>query len=87
MKYVSRFSPYIQQEVDFLTVSMIAYAVHYANKIEAKKRKSTFWDQGNRSNIWLEVASRRQKVNTPFKIDSTKARLSQEPLLERQKAT
>ena len=36
LKYVSGLSPYIKQEVDFLTVSTLADAFHYANNIESK---------------------------------------------------
>ena len=36
LKYISILSPYIQQEMEFLTVSMLANAFHYATKLEAK---------------------------------------------------
>ena len=36
LKHVNSLSPYIQQEMEFLTVSMLADAFHYANKLEAK---------------------------------------------------
>ena len=36
LKYVSGLSPYIQQEMEFLTVSMLADAFHYDIKLEAK---------------------------------------------------
>ena len=38
LKYVGRLSPYIQQEMEFLTVSMLVDAFHYANKLEAKQK-------------------------------------------------
>ena len=38
LKYVSGLSPYIQQEMDFLTVSALKDAFHYARKIEAKQK-------------------------------------------------
>ena len=42
-KYVSSLSPYIQQEMEFLTISTLANAFHYANKLEAKQKgKSHF---------------------------------------------
>ena len=36
LKYVNELSPYIQQEMDFLTIITLASAFHYANKREAK---------------------------------------------------
>ena len=43
LKYVSVLSLYIQQEMDFLTVSTLVDAFHYTNKLEAKhKGKSCF---------------------------------------------
>ena len=43
LKYISGLSPYIQQEMDFLTVNTLVDAFHYANKLEAKqKRKICF---------------------------------------------
>ena len=36
LKYVSGLSPYIQQEMDFLTVIMVVDAFHYASKTESK---------------------------------------------------
>ena len=39
LKYVNGLSPYIQQEMEFLTVSMLADAFHYACKIEAKQKR------------------------------------------------
>ena len=38
LKYVSGLSPYIQQEMEFLSVSMLEDAFHYANKIETKQK-------------------------------------------------
>ena len=38
LKYVSRLSPCIQQEMEFLTISTLAGAFHYAGKIEAKQK-------------------------------------------------
>ena len=38
LKYVNGLFPYIQQEMDFLIVSMLADAFHYANKLEAKQK-------------------------------------------------
>ena len=38
LKYIGGLSPYIHQEMDFMTVSMIVYAFHYANKIESKQK-------------------------------------------------
>ena len=43
MKYVSGLSPYIQQEMEFLTVNTLMDEFHYASKVEAKhKGKSCF---------------------------------------------
>ena len=39
LKYVSGLSPYIQQEMEFLTVSTLADAFHYARKIEFKQKE------------------------------------------------
>ena len=36
LKYVNGLSPHIQQEMEFLTISMLADAFHYASKLEAK---------------------------------------------------
>ena len=36
MKYVKGLSPYIQQEMEFLTVNMLVDAFHYVSKLEAK---------------------------------------------------
>ena len=38
LKYVSGLSPYIQQEIEFLSVSTLVDAFHYANNIEAKQK-------------------------------------------------
>ena len=38
LKYVSGLSPYIQKEMEFLTVSMLVDAFHYTNKLEAKQK-------------------------------------------------
>ena len=38
MKYVSCLSLYIQQEMEFLTVSTLADAFHYSGKLEAKQK-------------------------------------------------
>ena len=38
VKYVSGFSLYIQQEMEFLTVNMLADAFHYTSKLEAKQK-------------------------------------------------
>ena len=38
LKYVSVLSPYIQQEMEFLTISTLADAFHYTSKLEAKKK-------------------------------------------------
>ena len=38
LKYVSILSPYIQQEMEFLTVSTLANAFHYTSKLEAKQK-------------------------------------------------
>ena len=37
LKYVSGLSPYIQQEMEFLTVRILVDAFNYANKLEAKQ--------------------------------------------------
>ena len=37
-KYVSGLSTYIQQEMEFLTVSTLVDACHYAIKLEAKQK-------------------------------------------------
>ena len=43
LKYVNGLSPYIQQEMDFLSVIMLANAFHYSIKLEAKQKgKSHF---------------------------------------------
>ena len=36
LKYVSGLSPYIQQEMELLTVNTLADAFHYTIKLEAK---------------------------------------------------
>ena len=36
LKYISGLSLYIQQDMEFLTVSTLVDAFHYVNKIEAK---------------------------------------------------
>ena len=41
LKYVNYLSPYIQQEVEFLTISTLADEFHYTNKIEAKQKGKT----------------------------------------------
>ena len=38
LKYIGGFSPYIQKEMDFLTVSMLVDAFHYTNKLESKHK-------------------------------------------------
>ena len=38
LKYVIDLSLYIQQEMEFLTISMLAHAFHYTGKIEAKHK-------------------------------------------------
>ena len=38
LKYVDGLSPYINQEMEFLTVSTLVDAFHYTNKIEAKQK-------------------------------------------------
>ena len=38
LRYVSGLSPYIQQEMEFLTVSTLTDAFHYASKLEAKQK-------------------------------------------------
>ena len=38
LKYVSGLSLYIQQEMEFLTVSTLADVFHYANELEAKQK-------------------------------------------------
>ena len=38
LKYVSGLSPYIQQEMEFLTISTLENAFHYARKLEAKQK-------------------------------------------------
>ena len=35
LKYVNGLSPYIQQEMDFLTANTLADSFHYASKLEA----------------------------------------------------
>ena len=64
LKYISGLSPYIEQEMEFMTVSMLADAFHYANKLEAKQKgKAHFMNKkSNRSNIRQEVTSRLQHV-------------------------
>ena len=36
LKYINGLSPYIQQEMEFLTISMLVDAFYYSNKVEAK---------------------------------------------------
>ena len=38
LKCVNSLSTYIQQEMEFLTVTMLADAFHYAIKLEAKQK-------------------------------------------------
>ena len=38
MKYINNLSPYIHQEMDFLTVRMLSDAFDYENQIEAIKK-------------------------------------------------
>ena len=38
LNYNNNLSPYIQQEMEFLTVSMLSDAFHYAIKIESKQK-------------------------------------------------
>ena len=38
LKYVNRLSPYIQHEMEFLTMSMLVDAFHCASKLEAKHK-------------------------------------------------
>ena len=38
LKYVNSLSSFIHQEMEFLTVSTLADAFHYANKLEAKQK-------------------------------------------------
>ena len=43
LKYISDLSLYIQKEMEFLTVNMLADAFHYSSKLEAKQKgKSLF---------------------------------------------
>ena len=59
MEYINDLSSYIHQEMDFLIVRMLSNAFDYENKIEAiKKRKDTYHEQANMSNIWQEFLSR-----------------------------
>ena len=44
LKYVSGLSPYIQQEMEFLTVIILVDAFHYAIEIEAKQKGKTRFD-------------------------------------------
>ena len=64
LKYVSDLYLYIQQEMEFLTLSILADAFHYANKLEAKQKgKAHFTNKkSNRSNIRQEVTSRLRHV-------------------------
>ena len=39
LKYVNGLSLYIQQEIEFLTISTIVHEFHYASKLEAKKKE------------------------------------------------
>ena len=41
LKYVSDLSSYIQQEMEYLTISMLADAFHYARNIKAKQKGKT----------------------------------------------
>ena len=75
LKYVCCLSLYIQQEIDFMTISMLVDAFHYANKPEAKQKgKARFVNKLKRSNIRQEVTSRLQQVQEPFSTDSAEAR-------------
>ena len=38
LKYINGLSLYIQQEMQFFTISTLADAFHYANKLEAKQK-------------------------------------------------
>ena len=39
LKYVSGLSLYIQQEMDFLIVGMLADSFNYSNKLKSKKKE------------------------------------------------
>ena len=41
LKCISSLSPYIQQEMEFLTLSTLADAFHYTSKIEFKEKGKT----------------------------------------------
>ena len=41
LSYIIGLSPYIQQDMEFLIVSTLADAFHYAIKIEAKQKGKT----------------------------------------------
>ena len=46
LKYVSGLSPYIQQDIEFLTISTFVDAFHYTIKLEAKqKSKARFMNK------------------------------------------
>ena len=38
LKFIRRLSPYIQQEMEFLTISMLVDAFNYERKIQAKHK-------------------------------------------------
>ena len=46
MKYINGLTLYIQQEMEFLTISTLMDAFHYASKLEAKQKgKSCFMNK------------------------------------------
>ena len=72
LKYVSSLSPYIQQEMEFLTVSILADAFHYANKLEEKQKgnarftnKPTGWTFDKKSSVDPEKSKHSSQPTLP----------------------
>ena len=75
LKYVSDLSPYIQQEMEFLTVSMLADAFHYVVKLETKKKgKARFVNKptgrtSDKKSLVNSEKSKNHSQSTPPKLD------------------
>ena len=66
LKYVSGLSPYIQQEMEFMTISMLADAFHYSIKIEAKKKaKAHFTNKATGQTFDKKSLADLEKFNNP----------------------
>ena len=64
LKYVSGLSPYIQQEMEFLTVRMLVDAFNYANKLEAKHK--------GKAHIANKPTSQKYDKKSPIESDKFK---------------